>query len=209
MTNPLFIKVCGLKDELNINDVDALGVDYIGMIFYEKSPRYVGENTLHLKTIKAKKVGVFVNASLEYIKQIKTEFNIQTAQLHGAESPEFSEKVKNTGLEVWKVFGIDDEFDFSMLDNYPSVDLFLFDTKSPLHGGTGIKFNWEKLSSLNNKIKFMLSGGIGKDDAAAINKLSIQGLVGIDLNSKFETAPGHKNAPMLKDFIQQLKQNKQ
>jgi phosphoribosylanthranilate isomerase len=83
--------------------------------------------------------------------------------------------------------------------------LFLFDTKSPLHGGTGVKFNWDKLNNLNSNIKFMLSGGIGKSDAAAINKLSIRGLVGIDLNSKFETAPGHKDVLMLQEFIEELK----
>lgn len=203
MKNELDIKVCGLKDEANIKAIDKLGVDYIGMIFYEKSPRYAGDAKLNLN-IKAKKVGVFVNATFSYIKKIKEEFNIEVAQLHGSESPELCQQIKDLGLETWKVFGIDDSFDFSILNKYPSVDLFLFDTKSALHGGTGMKFDWKKLDDLDGKFKFMLSGGIGSEDVATINNLSIRGLKGIDLNSKFEITPGHKNVPMLKEFISNM-----
>ncbi|MFT6747545.1 MAG: phosphoribosylanthranilate isomerase [Glaciecola sp.] len=204
MKNDLSIKVCGLKDESNIKEIDGLGVDYIGMIFYAKSPRFAGNSSLKLDTIKAKKVGVFVNATYEYVKQIKKEFNIEVAQLHGSESPELCQQIKNLGLEIWKVFGIDDSFNFSILNDFSSVDLFLFDTKSPLHGGTGMKFDWRKLDELNGKFKFMLSGGIGKEDVDTINHLSIRGLIGIDLNSKFEITPGHKNVPMLEEFISKI-----
>ncbi|MFT6716470.1 MAG: phosphoribosylanthranilate isomerase [Saprospiraceae bacterium] len=205
MKNTLDIKVCGLKEDANINGVDALGVDFIGMIFYKNSPRFAGNVDLKLDNIAAKKVGVFVNASIDYIKEIKIEFNLDIAQLHGSESPEFCEQIKRLGLKVWKVFGIDNNFDFSSLDNFPAVDLFLFDTKSPVHGGTGIKFNWEKLNELDQKFKFMLSGGIGKNDVAAIKNLSLRGLTGIDLNSKFEITPGHKNVALLREFVKELK----
>lgn len=205
MTESLKIKVCGLKDANNMAEIDKLGVDYLGMIFYEKSPRYADNNEASFTHTQAKKVGVFVNASIEYIEQIKEKFNIQVAQLHGSESPQFSEQVKGLGLEVWKVFGVDDNFDFAILDDYDAIDLFLFDTKSPLHGGTGIKFNWEKLNELNNKHKFMLSGGIGKDDAESIKNLRLKNLVAIDLNSKFETAPGQKDIKLLNKFIDQLR----
>jgi phosphoribosylanthranilate isomerase len=205
MKKALKIKVCGLKNTDNIKDIDALGVDYIGMIFYEKSPRFAGESSFQTQSLNAKKVGVFVNASIEYIADIKSKFGIKVAQLHGSESPEFCKRVKKTGLEVWKVFGIDNESDFSELENYKSLDLFLFDTKSPLHGGTGIKFDWGKLKKLGSKYSFILSGGIGKDDADTIKNLSITGLVGIDLNSKFEITPGLKDTVMLNDFMKNLK----
>jgi phosphoribosylanthranilate isomerase len=207
MKKDLQIKVCGLKEAENIKDIDNLGVDYIGMIFYEKSPRFAGNNNFNLTDIKAIKVGVFVNATIEYIKTIQKEYNIKVAQLHGNEDPTFTEQVKKLGLTVWKVFGIDDSFDFKILRNYQAVDLFLFDTKSPLHGGTGVKFNWNKLNDLGDQYKFMLSGGIGKEDAVVINDLSLKGLTGIDLNSKFEISPGNKNIEMLKEFIEQLNQS--
>jgi len=209
MKNALKIKVCGLKEDENIKDIDDLGVDYIGMIFYEKSPRFAGNSNFNLSDIRATKVGVFVNATIDYIKTIQEEYNIEVAQLHGDEDPEFTQQVKDLGLTVWKVFGIDNSFDFRILANYQGVDLFLFDTKSPLHGGTGVKFDWNKLKDLGDQYKFMLSGGIGKEDAAAINELSLNGLTGIDLNSKFEISPGNKNIKMLKEFIEQINQQEQ
>jgi phosphoribosylanthranilate isomerase len=204
MTKKISIKVCGLNDVVNMKQVDDLGVDYLGMIFYEKSPRFVKDDRLQTAHTKAIKVGVFVNASLFYINQVHTEFGIQIAQLHGSESPSFCKQVKQSGLNVWKVFGIDGNFDFSILKKYPSVDLFLFDTKSPLKGGTGLKFDWKKLQEIPSGIKFMLSGGIDRKDADLINQLNLPGMVGIDLNSKFEISPGIKNAGMLENFIDQL-----
>lgn len=200
-TKDLKIKVCGLNNQENIEKIDQLGVDYIGLIFYQKSPRFAGHRVLKLKGINAKKVGVFVNASLAEIKEMSLKYQLDVAQLHGKETPSFCEQVQTLGLKVWKVFGIDNEFDFDALNNYKAVSLFLFDTKSPIHGGTGIKFNWDKLRNLSPDIDFMLSGGINASDAGNINQLDLSGMRGIDLNSRFEIEPGLKDIKLLKKFI--------
>ena len=200
----LKIKVCGLKNAENLKQIDALGVDYVGMIFYPKSPRFMQENPELLEGIKATKVGVFVNASLEEIQEKQKVYGIKVAQLHGSESPEFCAQVKSLGLKVWKAFGVDEHFKFHELIHYESPDLFLFDTKSPLHGGTGVKFNWDLLNQIPNKKQFMLSGGINLEDADAIKKLNLIDLFGVDINSKFEIEPGIKNVEKVKVFIQKL-----
>lgn len=200
------VKVCGLKQQDNLLKVDDLNVDFIGMIFYEPSKRYAGASALNLTKVKAKKVGVFVNADLEEIKKTKKDFQLDVAQLHGDESVDFCKKVNELGLIVWKVFGVDEQFDFNDLTPYsPFVQLFLFDTKSPLHGGTGIKFNWNRLKDLNPDIRYLLSGGIGPDDLEQLKLLNLPGLMGVDLNSRFESTPGIKNTDQLKKFIDGLK----
>lgn len=201
----LKIKVCGLKNAKNLKQIDALGLDYVGMIFYPKSPRFMQEDPTLLKEVNATKVGVFVNSSLEEIKAIQTTYEIKIAQLHGNESPEFCTEVKSLGLQVWKAFGIDNNFDFRILNQYSSVDLFLFDTKTPLHGGSGQKFSWDLLNTLPDEIQFMLSGGIDLSDAASIKQLKLKGLIGVDVNSKFEIEPGIKDVQKVAEFIQLLK----
>jgi phosphoribosylanthranilate isomerase len=201
----LKIKVCGLKNAENLKQIDALGVDYVGMIFYSKSPRFMQENPDLLKDVIATKVGVFVNASLEEIQEKQKVYGIKVAQLHGAESPEFCAQVKALGLQVWKAFGVDNSFDFTILNQYSSVNLFLFDTKTPMHGGSGIKFNWELLKRLPQNKHFMLSGGIDLSDAASIRQLDLKAMLGVDINSKFEIEAGVKDVKKVAEFIQQLK----
>ena len=198
----LKVKVCGMKYSDNLTEVDDLGIDYYGMIFFKGSKRYVGDSKFQTTSINAIPVGVFVNQSIEEIKTAQTTFGIKIAQLHGNETPDFCQAVKDIGLQVWKVLGVSVETDFNSIHSYANiVDLFLFDTKSPLHGGTGIKFNWKVLQSVPAGVKFMLSGGINPDDSSTINSLDLPGLVGIDLNSKFEVSPGLKNIELLKSFI--------
>lgn len=206
MSKDLKIKVCGMTQQGNLQNVDQLGIDYFGMIFHPSSKRFKDESPLGLESIKATPVGVFVNADVEIIKENISRFNLKIIQLHGNESVDYCRKIKSFGVEVWKVFGVDNNFDFTSLNDYiAEVDLFLFDTKSPLHGGTGTKFNWNLLRSLAPEIKFMLSGGIGPDDAQNINKLQLPGLVGIDINSKFESEPGLKNNHLVKQFLQAIR----
>ena len=202
-TRDLKIKVCGMTLQQNVDGLEALDVDYIGNIFYAKSPRSI-HNEVDSKAVK---VGVFVKETIEVIGTQIKEHELSVVQLHGGESNEFCALVKELGVEVWKVFSVDNDFDFEELKNYPNADLFLFDTKSPKHGGTGVKFNWELLNKIDNESpkKYLLSGGIGSGDAQEIKNLKLNNLIGLDLNSKFESAPGVKNLDLLKEFLKELR----
>ena len=150
-----------------------------------------------------KKTGVFVNASLDYIKDIATQHQLQTLQLHGSESPDFCQKLKTTELEIIKAFGVGSNFDFSVLKPYESVcDYFLFDTKGELPGGNGSSFEWSLLRDYPATKPFFLSGGIGPKDQDAISSIINLNLpiYGIDINSKFEIEPGQKNIEQIKQF---------
>lgn len=199
----LKIKVCGLTLQDNIDGVDFLDIDFVGNIFYSKSPRYITSN-LNSKAIK---VGVFVKETIKTIKTKIEKHDLQVVQLHGGESNEFCNLVKQLGVHVWKVFSIDDEFNFELLNEFDSADLFLFDTKSPKHGGTGKKFNWELLNKIDDLSpkKYFLSGGIGFKDVNEIKRLQLKNMIGLDLNSKFEKSPGIKDVELLKEFLKKLR----
>jgi len=196
------VKVCGMRDAQNINDLINLGVDYMGMIFYAKSPRFVDEVPTTIGNKGVKKVGVFVNASEEEIMANVTKFDLQVVQLHGSEEADLCEKLKYQGLEVFKAFGISEDFDFVNVKSFEGVcDMFIFDTKTKSHGGSGKKFNWSKLEEYKGKTPFLLSGGIGPNDIEEVLKFEHESYAGIDLNSGFEIEPALKNIDLLKDFI--------
>jgi len=201
------LKICGMKYPENILEVGALLPDYMGFIFWEKSARYFnGEMPKLPKSIK--KVGVFVNASLdEILEKIKTH-NLQAVQLHGNESVEFCELLKkNTPklIDVIKVFPILDTFDFGILNPYEKVcDFFLFDTKGKLPGGNGTTFEWKVLEKYPSTKPFFLSGGIGIEELESINEILKTNLPihAIDVNSKFEIEPGLKNIQLCREALQ-------
>lgn len=197
------LKVCGMRDRENIEALVALEPDYIGFIFYNKSKRFVGEHldTTLLHSIKANKVGVFVNESLEVIEEQCKNFGIEVVQLHGDESPDFCKDIKSKGFKTIKAFSIDDDFDFNKLEAYkPYCDYFLFDTKGDNYGGTGKKFNWDLLKSYDNEKPLFLSGGISLGDIEEIKSLEGLNIHAIDINSKFEIAPGLKDINTIKIF---------
>lgn len=199
----LKIKVCGMTLQQNVDGLEALNIDFVGNIFFEKSPR----NLVSVVNSKITKVGVFVKETIDVIEDQVKQHQLKVVQLHGGESNEFCLEVKALGVEVWKVFSVDDQFDFSILQEFDNADLFLFDTKSPKHGGTGKKFNWnllKKIDKLSPK-EYFLSGGIGWGDAIEIKKLQLNKMVGLDLNSKFETSPGVKDVELLKGFLKELR----
>jgi phosphoribosylanthranilate isomerase len=202
------LKICGMKYQENILDVAALSPDYMGFIFYENSPRSIDTYIPDIpKSIK--KVGVFVNESLENVKKKAAQYNLNTVQLHGHEAPEFCRKLKNEGLEIIKVFSIRNEFDFSRLSAYePFIDFFLFDTKGPNPGGNGFCFDWSVLQEYNSNKPYFLSGGIGVEQLESLKKFknstAAKQCYAIDINSKFELKPGLKDDIKLKNFIQQL-----
>jgi phosphoribosylanthranilate isomerase len=202
------LKICGMKYQENILDVAALSPDYMGFIFYENSPRSI-DTYIPVIPKSIKKVGVFVNESLENVKKKAAQYNLNTVQLHGHEAPEFCRKLKNEGLEIIKVFSIRNEFDFSRLSAYePFIDFFLFDTKGPNPGGNGFCFDWSVLQEYNSNKPYFLSGGIGVEQLESLKKFknstAAKQCYAIDINSKFELKPGLKDGIKLKNFIQQL-----
>ena len=202
------LKICGMKYQENILDVAALSPNYMGFIFYENSPRSIDTYIPDIpKSIK--KVGVFVNESLENVKKKAAQYNLNTVQLHGHEAPEFCRKLKNEGLEIIKVFSIRNEFDFSRLSAYePFIDFFLFDTKGQNPGGNGFCFDWNVLRDYDANKPYFLSGGIGVEQLESLKKFknstAAKQCYAIDINSKFELKPGLKDGIKLKNFIQQL-----
>ncbi len=196
------IKVCGMRDAENICQVEALGIDMMGFIFYPKSSRYVSKHPEYLPT-KCKRVGVFVDEDIEQVKHIAEEFALDLIQLHGSESPEYAQRLRD--WKVIKAFNIATKEDLEATKPYEGlVDYFLFDTKGKSAGGNGEKFNWNVLSNYKGNTPFLLSGGIGPDDAGRIKVFQHPKCIGIDLNSRFETAPALKDINKLKSFIQAL-----
>ena len=201
------IKVCGMKFPDNIQSVAALQPDYLGLIFYEKSPRYAADlspDELQMLLLSPKKVGVFVDENPEKIKETIRKYQLQAVQLHGNESPAICSALK-TQVEVIKAFGVDETFDFHQLEAYAdSVDYFLFDTKTASHGGSGKTFDWQILQNYQLKTPFLISGGISNENLEEVLKLKHPAFTGVDLNSRFETAPGLKNIKKLEEAFERL-----
>ena len=204
------IKVCGLRDAENITAIAALNPDFVGFIFYDQSPRFVGED-LNEAVVKAiprsiRKVGVFVNASPDYILRNVKKYDFQYVQLHGNETPEYCRSLRNRGISLIKAFRVDESFNFSMLNNYKAhCDFFLFDAKGDQPGGNGITFDWSILSRYDDEKPFFISGGIGLDNLDQLAQLKGMKLYGVDVNSQVETAPGLKDVAKVKELISRLR----
>ncbi|HEX8022786.1 bifunctional phosphoribosylanthranilate isomerase/tryptophan synthase subunit beta [Mucilaginibacter sp.] len=206
------IKVCGLKHPDNIEAVTALQPDYLGFIFYGKSPRYMaGLPVDALQAIPAtiQKTGVFVNESAENIEKLIAEYGFDAIQLHGDESPEFCAAFKGR-VTVIKAFGLNEGFDFEQLKDYANnVDLFLFDTKTKEYGGSGKTFDWAILDQYKLEVPFFLSGGIGPENIAEVKNITHPQFYGVDLNSRFEIEPGLKNIEKLQQAFNIINNKKQ
>lgn len=206
------LKICGMKYPENMLEVGALLPDYMGFIFWEKSARYF-DGILPELPKSVKKVGVFVNATLEEILSKIEKYDLQAIQLHGEESSEFCEILKKNIpnlIDVIKVFPILNTFDFAILNSYENVcDFFLFDTKGKLPGGNGMTFDWEILKKYPSTKPFFLSGGIGLEEMDAVNEILKTNLpvYAIDVNSKFEIEPGLKNTQLCNDVIHRVQKN--
>jgi phosphoribosylanthranilate isomerase len=201
------IKVCGLKYPNNLNEVSKSGADFVGMIFYDKSPRFVDGSVSfdEARTIKTHKVGVFVNEPIYSVLNTIAHYDLNLVQLHGSESPEYCQELKSYS-KIIKAFGIDADFDFQMLKSYENnVDYFLFDTSTPNYGGSGEQFDWDLLKNYRLNVPFFLSGGISSENIQTLKQLNITQLYGIDINSKFEISAGLKDVNKVKQFIDQLK----
>lgn len=209
----MLIKVCGMREPENIRQVEALSIDWMGFIFYERSPRYIGnpayEETACVRAIREsslRKVGVFVNATPETMMETAARYRLDYLQLHGDESPETCYALHKRGYALIKAFSIADEDDLKSTCDYEGrVDYFLFDTKCSGYGGSGKAFDWSVLEAYKGETPFLLSGGICPESTEAIRHFHHPRLAGIDLNSGFETEPGLKNAERLKTFIDKIK----
>lgn len=208
---PLKLKVCGMRESQNIKDLLKFAPDYMGFIFYEKSPRnaseVLDENILMHFPQTTLKTGVFVNASLEFINEKIEKFQLDALQLHGNESPEFCKQLKINNIQIIKAFSVDETFDFGQLTDYENaVDYFLFDTKGINHGGNGVKFNWKILETATINKPFFLSGGVDLEDMEEIQllKSKVKNFFALDVNSKFETSPGLKNVDKIEKLTQLL-----
>lgn len=200
----MIIKVCGMREAENIREVERLDIDLMGFIFWPKSSRYVSKRPDYLPR-QVKRVGVFVDEDPEEVKRLADNYSLDYIQLHGHETPEVISYLRTSASphpRMIKAFNIATEEDLSQTLPYEGLaDLFLFDTKGQSVGGNGVKFNWDVLDAYQGSTPFLLSGGIGPDDAAQVNAFRHPKCIGIDLNSRFELSPGLKDIAKLKEFI--------
>ena len=220
------IKVCGMRDGENIRQVAALGVDWIGLIFYPKSPRNVTMISTHAGIIPDRgslspltthlsplRVGVFVDEMPQNIITRVVNFQLDLVQLHGHETPTMIRNLRATldpdirpGIKFIKAISVGSRDDIAAYKTYEDcVDYFLFDTKCPTVGGSGNQFDWSVLAGYAGETPFLLSGGIGPDDAERVRAFHHPKCIGIDLNSRFETAPALKDISKLKQFIKKIR----
>ena len=201
------IKVCGMREADNIREVEALGIDMMGFIFWPKSSRYVSQRPDYLPK-RVKRVGVFVDEEPEQVRRLAGEYGLDYIQLHGHETPEVISYLRTPALphpRIIKAFNISTAEDLLQTQPYEGlVDYFLFDAKGKSVGGNGEKFNWDVLEAYQGNTPFLLSGGIGPDDAERVNAFYHPKCIGIDLNSRFELAPGLKDITKLREFISNL-----
>jgi phosphoribosylanthranilate isomerase len=191
-----------MRDADNIREVEMLGIDMMGFIFWPKSSRCVSQRPDYLPK-HVKRVGVFVDEDPEQVKRLAADYGLDYIQLHGQESPAYIFQLG--GLHIIKAFNIATVEDLQQTQPYEGlVDYFLFDTKGKSVGGNGEKFNWDVLDAYQGSTHFLLSGGIGPDDAANVKAFHHPKCIGIDLNSRFEMTPGHKDINKLKRFLEQL-----
>ncbi len=229
----MIIKVCGMRDGGNISEAIEAGADWIGMIFWPKSPRYVQMVPSLTGTLpdsanesnvpqgcneasgakKVKRVGVFVNDSAQNIITRVVNFKLDIVQLHGDENPTFIRNVRATlaggicpDIKFIKAISVENADDFGKCAEYEGVvDYFLFDTKCDGRGGSGKHFDWSLLENYHGSTPFLLSGGVGVDDADTLKSLNLPMMAGIDINSRFETEPGVKDIDKIKTFINKLR----
>lgn len=216
-----------MRDAQNIREVSQLGVDMIGMIFYPKSPRYVEMQSSHAGIIpdyakedigvsvsskSPARVGVFVDDMVQNIVTRVVNYHLDYVQLHGNEPREMCENLRLTldpdirpGIKIIKAISVSDASDIQKYKEYVgAVDLFLFDTKCKTVGGSGQQFDWQVLEQYDGEVPFLLSGGIGPEDASRLHAFHHPKCIGIDLNSRFEIEPGVKDVEKLKGFLNEI-----
>ena len=200
----MIVKVCGLKDPENCLAIDHLYPDMIGMVFYDKSPRYIG-NTI-LPATNAAKVGVFVNATLGEILLEVEQHQLSYVQLHGNEPLVIAKVLHENKIKVIKCFGIENKINNKIMVEWePYISYFVFDTVGKQFGGIGEKFNWKLIRDYKLNTPFLLAGGLELNDVSILKSIKQPAFAGVDINSKFELEPGLKNIEKVKLFIDEIK----
>lgn len=211
----MLIKVCGITSVEQLKDLQLIGVDYAGLIFYPPSPRYVGKHKMQAsetkeQQISIRKIGVFVNEQESDLLKLVDDWGLEMVQLHGEETPEFCERISKQ-VKVIKAFRVGTVVDIElMVSPYKDVvDYFLFDTMGEKYGGTGKQFDWKLVSNTVLEKPYFLSGGIGADLDQELNDFAStqKDLYAVDVNSKFEVSPGIKNMGLIRKFVDSLKNN--
>ncbi|MBP5318781.1 MAG: phosphoribosylanthranilate isomerase [Paludibacteraceae bacterium] len=207
---PLLIKVCGMRDDTNICQLRALTPDFMGLICHPGSPRYVGLASTAIQGASwspVQKVGVFVNASVDEMLAYHRAFGFNCIQLHGHETPEDCEMVRlQTGCRVLKAISVSGRADVERAESYCwATDYLLFDTHCTDFGGSGKTFDWSLLDHYQGTTPFFISGGLGEQELSQLLGRQWPKWVGVDLNSRFETAPALKDIARLKKVIEQLR----
>lgn len=202
------VKVCGVRNKSNLDFLNQSSVDFIGFIFYAKSSRYFFDGDISqqdLMTCKKKKVGVFVNESIDKIEEVMNAYGLDVIQLHGDESPEDCQALKSKGYRLVKAFSVGTQLPVELSIYEPFVDYFLFDTKGKWYGGNGAQFDWSVLENYPLDKPFILSGGIGLEDVEEVKKINHSELYAIDVNSRLEVLPGLKDEVQTMKFLEELK----
>lgn len=209
----ILIKTCGLKTADIVGHSVDNGADQIGFIFFEKSPRHVTPLQANIAAVpargKSEIVAVTVNADDEYLDQIIAELKPDMLQLHGGETPARVDQVKTRyNLPVMKAFAIREVHDLDKVSPYIGVaDRMLFDAKAPknaeLPGGNGITFDWRLLDKLDQRVAYMLSGGLNAQNVC--EAITNTNAMGVDLSSGIETSPGVKNKDVMDGFFKAIR----
>ncbi|MGI4736568.1 MAG: phosphoribosylanthranilate isomerase [Janthinobacterium lividum] len=205
------VKICGMREAANILALADFNPDFLGFIFYNKSPRYVSD-TLDTELLRSlpdsvRTVGVFVDELLPELLATATRYSLDYVQLHGHETPAYCQAAHTQQLRIIKAFSIGDAFDFSTLAAYvPYCELFLFDTKGAQPGGNGTAFDWRVLADYHGPTPFLLSGGLGLGNANELRHFQHPHLVGYDFNSHLETAPALKDVGATRQLLAQLRE---
>ncbi len=196
----LKLKVCGMREMENIRELEGVAPDFMGLIFFHKSPRDASTYVVDKDLAKGiSRVGVFVNPTRDEVLEKAEQYHLDYVQLHGDETVDLARELKEAGLGVIKVFRVDHELPVASMRPFEEyVDYFLFDTKTKLFGGSGKKFDWEILKSYSLDIPYFLSGGIESVDIEHIIQMELPGLYAIDINSRFEVVPGRKDIEKIK-----------
>ncbi|MGN1216255.1 MAG: phosphoribosylanthranilate isomerase [Candidatus Cryptobacteroides sp.] len=203
----MLIKVCGMRDASNIREVERLGIDLMGFIFYDKSPRYVSEVPSFLPS-SCGRVGVFVNSPVSDVLSRVDLFGLDFVQLHGGESLEYLGTLRKAlpgGVRIIRTVQVsspEDAAGATLWDG--AADLLLFETASGQFGGTGRGFDWAMLHSYQGSTPFLLAGGIGPESASGLKTFRHPCFLGVDLNSRFEKEPAIKDVTVLERFIDEL-----
>ena len=207
----MIVKVCGMREPGNIRAVERLGADWMGFILWPHSSRRLGDVPCCLP--RCRRVGVFVDPADEDVVRWSADLGLSYIQLHGDESPARCRQVHDlTGLPVIKAIPVSQPCDMERALGYrlrDGVAYLLFDTKCASRGGSGQQFDWSLIQSYAGELPFLLSGGIGPADAPRICQFRHPLMAGVDVNSRFESAPGLKDPALLKTFIYQIRQYEQ